>query len=96
MDDPHESIREFLASPPSSDPLSPTTRQERRSLLIVSLISVTMTWGGIIPQKFSAFGIELNNFKERNLLLLLAAVVIYFLAEFVIHAILHHRTHFFC
>ena len=55
-------------------------------MLIVSLISVAMTWGEIIPQKFSAFGIELNDFKERNLLILLAVVVIYFLFEFVIHA----------
>ena len=82
-----EDIFELLKAYPSSDPLSEMTRKERRYLLVTSLISMAITWGGIIPEKISAFGIQLSSIEQRRLLLLICGIIVYFLAGFLIYGI---------
>jgi uncharacterized membrane protein YwzB len=67
------------------DPLSPTTRVERRWLLISSVVLIALTWGGLIPTKVDAFGMEISNINSRVLVWLSCLVTAYFLAAFIFY-----------
>src|SRR5687767_54107 len=82
-----DDIFKLLVEFPSSNPLSETTRKERSFLLATSLIAVAITWGGITPEKISAFGFDINKLEQKNLLLLICSIIIYFLAGFLIYGI---------
>jgi hypothetical protein len=66
-----------------ADPLSPTTRAERRWLLVSSVILVALTWGGLVPTKLGALGMEINHVNVTVLVVLTCAVTSYFLAAFI-------------
>lgn len=69
------------------DPLSEVTRKERRMLLAISMIGITLVKMGLIPTKISTLGIEFEKTNQQSLLNIIALIVIYFLAAFFIYAI---------
>ena len=69
-----------------SDPLSPVTRAERKSLLGVCSIALAIEYAGIVPTKISALGIEFSQADQRRLLFALACVVAYYMVAFVTYA----------
>lgn len=68
------------------DPLSAVSRKERRSLLGISTIGITMVKTGLIPEKIATFGVEFNKTDQKSLLFVVAFIVVYFLISFVIYA----------
>ena len=69
------------------DPLSDITRKERRNLLVVSVVAAGIVHTGLVPQEITALGIKLSMAHQSALLKLLALVVGYFLAAFIIYAV---------
>ncbi len=67
------------------DPLSMTTRAERRWLLVSSVVLVALTWGGLVPTKIDAFGMEIPTINARVLVWLTCLVTAYFLAAFIFY-----------
>lgn len=67
------------------DPLSTTTRAERRWLLVSSVVLVALTWGGFVPTKVEALGIEIPTINPRVLVWLTCLVTGYFLAAFIFY-----------
>ena len=63
------------------DPLSDTTRKERRSLLGASALGIVIVKSGLVPSKITALGIEFTRTDQRALLAALAAVVVYLLVD---------------
>jgi hypothetical protein len=68
-----------------ADPLSSTTRVERRWLLVSSVVLVALTWGGLSPTKLNAFGIEINRVNAGVLVGLTCVITAYFLIAFVFY-----------
>jgi hypothetical protein len=66
------------------DPLTEVTRRERRNLLGVSLVSLAITMGGLIPTQISALGLIVSTSEQAGLLILLALTLVYFLLAFLI------------
>jgi hypothetical protein len=69
-----------------SDPLSKVTRTERRSLLGISMIGITLVKTGLVPSKIAALGIEFTQTDQTSLLWIIALVTCYFLIAFTIYA----------
>ena len=69
------------------DPLSETTRRERRALLGLSVIAVAMVKVPVIPEKISALGIEFSLKNQQTFLSIYALVLIYFLMAFLVYAL---------
>lgn len=69
------------------DPLREITRKERRSLLGVSIVSIAIVKTGLVPKEITALGIKFSETDKSGLLLILAAVVLYFFAAFVLYAV---------
>jgi len=67
------------------DPLSTTTRAERRWLLVSSVVLVALTWGGLVPTRVDAFGMEIPTVNARVLVWLTCVVTAYFLAAFIFY-----------
>jgi len=77
---------EKLAEVAVRDPLSETTRKERRALLGVGIIIICILKTGMLPTKIEALGIEFSQTDQKYLFHILAAIVIYYLAAFLIYA----------
>jgi uncharacterized membrane protein len=58
------------------DPLAPESRKTRRHLLIAGTVGLLAAWGGFIPTKISALGIDLWLGAQKGLTWALAAVVL--------------------
>jgi hypothetical protein len=69
------------------DALSDVTRKKRHFLLGTSLIGVTLIKTGLVPSKISGLGIEFKGTDQRALLVIIAFIILYFLAAFIIYAI---------
>lgn len=69
------------------DPLREVTRKERRNLLGVSAIAITMAHAGIVPERISVLGVEFSKVDQRSLLILISVVVLYFMLAFVFYGI---------
>ncbi len=69
-----------------TDPLSEVTRKERKVLLGVSVLSIFIVGADAIPTKISALGIEFGAMDQQVFLWLLASVIAYFTATFVVYA----------
>ena len=67
------------------EPLHETTRKVRRNLLAASVIGVVVTDVGLIPEKISAFGIEISYSNQQALIILLAVAISYFLISFLVY-----------
>jgi hypothetical protein len=68
------------------DPLSEVTRRERRMLLAVSMIGITLVKMQLVPTRISALGIEFEKTDQQSLLIILAFIVIYFVVAFILYA----------
>lgn len=66
-----------------SDPLSDIARKERRNLLIAGTVGILVAEAGIIPTKFSAFGITLSSPAQDTFVLLVGLTVLYFICAFI-------------
>jgi|ERR1051325_334344 hypothetical protein len=69
------------------EPLSELTRQERRYLLGVSIIGITLVRTGLVPSKISALGVEFSRADQKAVLGILAVIVGYFLVAFSIYSV---------
>jgi hypothetical protein len=69
------------------DPLTPESRKTRRDLLIASTVGVLAAWGGLVPTKISALGIDLSLGAQRGLTWALAAVVLYLTVAFTVYGV---------
>ena len=68
------------------DPLSETTRKERRSLLGISAVGIVIVRIGLIPEKISALGIEFTTHNQQAFLHFLAFIVLFYTLAFIIYA----------
>lgn len=68
------------------DPLSDVTRQERKYLLGISFIAITIVKAGIIPTKVPALGVEFGKTDQQSLLWAVGLITAYFLIAFVVYA----------
>jgi hypothetical protein len=78
---------EKLAEVAVRDPLSETTRKERKSLLGIGIVGIAIVKGGLVPNGITALGIEFTEANQKSLFHILAAIVIYYLVAFVLYAI---------
>jgi hypothetical protein len=68
------------------DPLSDVARRERRSLLGISAVAILVGTSGLIPQKIENLGITFSIPEQTALLRVFTAVVVYYVAAFLIYA----------
>ncbi len=68
------------------DPLTETTRKERTSLLGVSMLGVALVKVPLVPEKFSALGVDFSKVNQGTFVKLYAMVVVYYLLAFAIYA----------
>lgn len=69
------------------DPLSDITRKERKFLLGICAIAITIVKTGLIPTKISALGVDFSPLDQKSILVILTIIVAYFLAAFLIYAV---------
>ncbi len=69
------------------DPLSQVTRNERRFLLGVSMVGITLVKTGLVPSRISALGIEFTKTDQKSLLFIVALITAYFVVAFTIYAV---------
>jgi hypothetical protein len=69
------------------DPLKDVTRKERRALLGVSVVALLVARTGVLPTKIESIGIDFTIGNKASLLLLLSAIVGYFLVMFLVYAV---------
>ena len=69
-----------------SDPLSQVTRRERLYLLATSAVGIIIKFTGLIPNRITTFGIRFQDPDQQSLLRMLAVIIAYFLAAFIIYA----------
>jgi hypothetical protein len=75
-----------VAKEQERDSLGDIARRERKGLLAASLVALATSWGDLIPNKIEALGLTVEELDPDKLLLLLALVVIYFVAAFSLYA----------
>jgi hypothetical protein len=68
-----------------ADPLSATTRTERRWLLVSSFALLALSWGGLTPTSVDAFGVQVGATRPAVLVGLTLAVTVYFLCAFIFY-----------
>jgi hypothetical protein len=68
------------------DPLSEVTRRERKAFLGLSILAIAVIKANLIPNKISAFGVEIDHVNRGELVTLLTVVVFYFLMVFIAYA----------
>ena len=78
-------VLEPVSDPLVFDILTETTRRCRKSLLAVSLVCFTVTWGDLFPKEVSAFGFKVDSLQRVNLLYVLAMVAAYYSLAFVVY-----------
>lgn len=80
-------LLDLVRTAPATDPLSETTRKERRALLSSNLVAIGLTAGDLIPSRISALGIEVDAAGQRGILVVLLLVNVYFLIAFMIYGV---------
>lgn len=68
------------------DPLSETTRKERTSLLGLSMLGVALVKVPLVPEKFSALGVDFAKVNQSTFVRLYALVIAYYLIAFFVYA----------
>ncbi len=68
------------------DPLSESSRKERRALLGFSGLAFALGLCGLIPQKISALGVEIGGAQQNYLKWVLCGLVAYFFVAFLIYS----------
>jgi hypothetical protein len=69
------------------DALSEITRSERKFLILVSAVGLTVLHVGLVPTRIDALGIEFSQIDQKTLLRALAAAVLYFLVGFIVYGL---------
>jgi hypothetical protein len=69
------------------DPLSETTRKERTSLLGLSMLGVALVKVPLVPEKFSALGIDFAHINQTMFVRLYSLVVSYYVVAFAVYAV---------
>lgn len=69
------------------DQLTDVTRKERKFLLGVCAIAITIVKTGLVPTKISALGVDFSPADQKSILVILSIIVAYFLAAFLIYAV---------
>jgi hypothetical protein len=69
------------------DPLNLVSRKVRRDLLAASSIGILISIAGLVPTRISALGVDLSLPQQRGFALVMALVVLYFLAAFVTYGL---------
>ena len=69
------------------DPLSAVARKERKFLLGVSIIGISIIKARIVPTKIPALGVEFGHTDQQSLLWILGLITLYFLIAFIIYAV---------
>lgn len=69
------------------DALSKETRDERRNLLVVSVVGLIIERTGLIPSKIAALGIEFTSVNQSSLLWIIAMIVGYFWLAFLTYSL---------
>ena len=72
---------------PSTDPLSPETRKQRRNLLLAASVALALSWLGIVPTKINALGVELSTAEQSAILKAAFVICVFFLISFTVYAI---------
>jgi uncharacterized membrane protein YwzB len=62
--------------------LSPYARQQRLAMLIVSAVTLAVSWGGFRPSEIDALGIKVSQLQENALLIFLAFVLTWLVGNF--------------
>lgn len=65
------------------DPLSETTRKERRNLLLASTAGIAIATMKMVPTKLSSLGIDFSPPAQSSFLILVMVVVAYFFFAFI-------------
>lgn len=78
----NEKIKDYLLN----DPLSEITRKERRTLLAVSIIGISLIKAGLVPTKITALGIDFDKTNQKAFMLIFLSIVIYFFFAFLLYA----------
>lgn len=69
------------------DPLSDISRAERRNLLIASAVGILVARAGLVPTRFSTFGLEFQEPQQRVLIWVVLATIVYFFLAFVLYGV---------
>jgi len=76
----HNTLKDRL-----KDPLTETARKVRRNLLAASVVGIVIVKVGLVPNKVSAFGIDFTQANQEALLQLIAAVIAFYSATFLVY-----------
>ncbi len=69
-----------------NDPLIDTTRRERKSLLITSLICLVISNVGVLPTKVTWLGIEFNEIDKNYIYIISLGILSYLISTFSLYA----------
>lgn len=69
------------------DPLREITRKERKFLLFASIIGLTISKVGIVPETIAMFGITISDANQSSFLTIISLVISYFVVGFIIYGI---------
>lgn len=69
------------------DPLTDVTRKKRSYLLSISMLGISLVKTGLVPSQIISLGIVFQSANQRALLVIVAFIIFYFLAAFIIYAI---------
>jgi hypothetical protein len=75
-----------VSDPTATDPLSDVTRGERKALLAACAIGLAISVGGLVPQRIETLGITISASQKDNLLQIIAGMIAFLSAGFVIYA----------
>ena len=67
------------------EPITDTTRKIRRELLISSTIGIVVVHAGLVPTRIDALGIELTPSNQAFFRYVIAGIVLYLTATFLIY-----------
>lgn len=70
----------------SQDSLSEESRKARKALLFLGVVCLGVSFGGILPAKISALGIDFTNVEQQAIIILLGATTAFYLLSFHVHS----------
>lgn len=74
------------------DHLSEEARSARKVLLVLGVACIAASFGGILPSKISALGIDFSNVEQKSIFFLLGAATFFYLCSFHAHSSADRRN----
>jgi hypothetical protein len=65
------------------EPLSTATRKAKRNMMGISTLALIYKYGGLVPTEITNLGITLSETHLRNIKILFALTILYFIVTFV-------------